>query len=477
LPRQTLPPKGETDRETGQEKKELRMQRVFVVDQNNRPLTPCHPARARVLLRKGQAAIFRRFPLVIILKHEAAGDVQPVELKIDPGSKATGVAIVVENKKSGNTVVWGCELQHRGETIKDNLLSRRAIRRGRRNRRTRYREARFDNRTRPAGWLPPSLMSRIHNVVTWVRRITSYTPVSLISMELVKFDLQKIENPEISGVEYQQGTLAGYEVREYLLEKWGRKCAYCGIGDIPLQVEHIQPKAKGGTNRVSNLCLSCDDCNKRKGSLDIREFLKGKPELLRRILQQAKAPLRDATAVNATRWALFERLKATSLPVETGSGGRTKFNRASQEYPKAHWIDAACVGVTGMAVRLNPDMPVLGIKACGHGSRQMCRMDRFGFPRTAAKGLRVIKGFRTGDIVKAVVPSGKPAGEHLGRVAIRTRGWFNIATSEGTVRDVHHKYCQILHHADGYNYSILKRKEDAAFLPMPEGRGTHAANM
>ena len=76
-------------------------------------------------------------------------------------------------------------------------------------------------------------------------------------MELVRFDMQQIENPEISGVEYSQGTLAGFEQREYLLEKWGRKCAYCDAKDVPLNLDHIHSRANGGSNRVSNMTMAC----------------------------------------------------------------------------------------------------------------------------------------------------------------------------------------------------------------------------
>src|SRR5436305_7277470 len=167
--------------------------------------------------------------------------------------------------------------------------------------------------------------------------------MSAISLELVKFDLHQLENPEISGLEYQQGTLFGYELRQYLLEKWTRACSYCGAQHIPLQVEHIQAKANGGTDRLSNLCLACDRCNKAKGKQDIRVFLAEKPDLLARILAQAKAPLKDAAAVNTTRWALYERLKQEGLPIECGSGGLTKFNRTPRNLTKEHWIDAASV--------------------------------------------------------------------------------------------------------------------------------------
>ncbi len=140
-------------------------------------------------------------------------------------------------------------------------------------------------------------------------------------MELVRFDMQKMLNPEVSGVEYQQGELFGYEVREYLLEKFNRKCAYCGKTDVPLQVEHIIPEARGGSNRVSNLTIACEPCNQKKGSQTAEEF--GHPE----VQAQAKKPLKEAAAVNATRWKLYETLKATGLPVEVGSGSLTKFNR------------------------------------------------------------------------------------------------------------------------------------------------------
>jgi hypothetical protein len=125
------------------------------------------------------------------------------------------------------------------------------------------------------------------------------------------------------------------------LEKWGRKCTYCGKENIPLQVEHIDPRANRGLNRIGNLCLACEKCNIAKGTKDIGDFLKKKPDLLKRILAQAKAPLKDAAAVNSTRWELFRRLEALSFPVECGSGGRTKYNRSRRGLPKTHWIDAA----------------------------------------------------------------------------------------------------------------------------------------
>ncbi len=264
-------------------------------------------------------------------------------------------------------------------------------------------------------------------------------------MELVKFDLQKQENPEISGIEYQQGTLAGYETREYLLEKWNRKCAYCGKSDIPLQVEHIQPRAKGGTNRISNLCLACEKCNTAKGTQDIKEFLKKKPEVLKRIIAQAKAPLKDATAVNAVRWALYERLKATGLPVECGSGGLTKFNRTTHEFSKDHWIDAACVGKSTPEHLGIDGVRPLHIKAMGSGNRQMCQTDKYGFPAKHRQRQKRYFGVQTGDIVRAKQ-------KHAGRVTVRAKGDFYIQR-EGSRITFSYKHCRILQKNDRYQYA------------------------
>jgi 5-methylcytosine-specific restriction endonuclease McrA len=256
---------------------------VFVLDTEKKPLTPCQPARARALLRDGKAAVYRTVPFTIILK-VAMPDavVKPITVKIDPGSKTTGFALVDPDGR----VMFAAELEHRGKAIKADLESRRSLRRGRRARNTRYRAARFDNRARLEDWLPPSLQHRIETTLTWVNRFSRWCGLEEIAVERVKFDMQLMRNPEISGVEYQQGTLQGYSVREYLLEKWSRKCAYCGVEHVPLQVEHIHPKAKGGVNSVSNLALACDPCNKKKGTLDIKVFLKNKPEQLKKVLAQ-----------------------------------------------------------------------------------------------------------------------------------------------------------------------------------------------
>ncbi len=439
------------------------MSKVFVLDTHKQPLNPVHPGRARLLLSSGKAAMLKRYPFTIILKTLVEQPVlEPLRVKIDPGSKTTGLALV--NDATGE-VVFAAELEHRGEQITKALARRRAVRRSRRNRKTRYRQPRYANRRKKKGWLPPSLESRISNVITWVKRLMRLCPISAMSQELVKFDLQRMENPDISSVEYQQGTLYGYEVRQYLLEKWGRKCVYCGAEHVPLQVEHIVPRAVRVDNRICNLTLACAPCNTKKGTQDIHVFLAGQPDLVARILAQATAPLKDATTVNAIRWRLYEGLLALGLPMECGSGGLTKFNRTRRAFPKAHWLDAACVGKnTPERLRLKGVVPLL-IKANGHGCRQLCLMDEHGFPRTKPKQKKFRHLFRTGDIVQARVPAHlKHPGIHVGRVSAKANGAFTIATKSGKVTDIGKKYCRCLQRADGYGYL---QKGEAAFLPAP----------
>ena len=442
------------------------MSKVFLVDSQRQPLDPIHPGWARRLLSSGQAAVLRRYPFTLILKKTMLEpEVQPLRIKLDPGSKTTGIAIL--NEKTGE-MVFAAELTHRGQQIKKALDSRRGVRRSRRARHTRYRKPRFRNRRRAKGWLPPSLESRLANITTWVRRFAQLCPIGAISMELVRFDLEALENPEISGTEYQQGTLAGYELREYVLLKWGHACTYCGKQDMPLQVEHIVPKAKGGSNRVSNLCIACEKCNSAKGTQDLAIFLKKKPELLKKIQAASKAPLKDASAVNATRWALFEQLKRFGLPIECGSGGLTKFNRISRELPKTHWCDAACVGKsTPETVHMKGITPLL-IEAKGHGTRKMCYTDKYGFPKRHRQRKKKHFGYQTGDLVRAVVPSGKYQGVHVGRVLARATGSFDIETGTGKAQGISQKYCHPIHRSDGYSYHTGKILPPASgFLSSP----------
>jgi hypothetical protein len=226
-------------------------------------------------------------------------------------------------------------------------------------------------------------------------------------------------------------------------------CMYCNAKNTPFEVEHLVPRSKGGSHRISNLGLACHCCNQKKGAKSLEDFVKDKAKLTR-IKAQIKAPLRDAAAVNATRWALFNALKGTGLPVHTGSGAQTKFNRKQQGIPKTHALDAACVGNVGVVKDWK--QPTLQIKCTGRGSYQRTRLNRNGFPRGFLTRDKAIKGFVTGDLVKAVVPKGKKTGVYTGRVAVRASGSFNIQTSAELVEGISHKHCKVLQRGDGYGY-------------------------
>lgn len=170
-------------------------------------------------------------------------------------------------------------------------------------------------------------------------------------------------------------------------------------------------------------------------------------------MKQAKRPLADAAAVNTTRFALLEVLKGTGLSVETGSGGLTKFNRSQQNLEKSHWIDAAAVGVSTPILNIKGVKPLF-ITSNGHGSRQSCRTDKYGFPSRYVPRFKFVKGFQTGDIIKAIVTTGKKVGEYIGRVAVRSTGSFNISTKNGLIQGISHKYCLAIHKKDGYSYAF-----------------------
>lgn len=444
--------------------KQPNFNKVLVLDTNRKPLMPCYPARARKLLDSGRASVFRRYPFTLILHDRTVeeSELQDLEIKIDQGSKTTGVALVVHGEKA-STVALAAHIEHRTD-IKSKLDSRRAIRRSRRQRKTRYRQARFLNRTRPKGWLPPSLLSKANNILNWVNRFARLTPLTKLALETAKFDTQKLENPNIQGAEYQQGRMFGYaDKKAYLLKREKRCCIYCGIhaSKAKMEIEHVIPKSKGGTDSLNNLVLACTSCNQAKGNQDVQVYLKGKPSVLRRVKSHLGANYKDAAHTNSIRLLILNKLrdiaKETGVTLTVGYGSTTKQNRLSLNLPKDHWIDAAVCTTDGTSVLVELALKPLVIKAVGRGSRQFCRMDKYGFPRTSPKPRsKNFFGFKTGDMVKVIIPNNAktkvPTGTYTGRVAVRSSGRFDIKTKDKKIA-IGHKYCQVTHLMDGYSYA------------------------
>jgi 5-methylcytosine-specific restriction endonuclease McrA len=229
-----------------------------------------------------------------------------------------------------------------------------------------------------------------------------------------------------------------------LLEKFGRKCAYCGCGETAFELDHIQPRSRGGSNRVSNVALSCHACNAAKGEHTAAEF--GHPE----VATQAKQPLRDAAAVNATRYALCDELRALGMPITTWSGGRTRWNRERFGIEKTHALDALCVGMLS-GVRMRAQL-TLAIKATGRGQYRRTNVDEHGFPVGYLMRQKQVMGIKTGDRVRAVVPEGFAArGTHTGRIAVRANRQFRM----GRVQGIPARFCRVLQRADGYDYTLV----------------------
>ncbi len=419
---------------------------VFVLDKTKTPLAPTTESKARILLKKGKAVVHKIFPFTIRLK-ENKTCTKSFEIKFDVGATVTGVAMVDAVK-----CFFFAQIVHRGKAVKKSMDSRRAIRRGRRNRNTRYREARFDNRTRPDGWLPPSVKSRADNVINFAKKYAKLIPLKKATVEKVSFDTSSMTNGEkLHGMEYQNGNLKDTKLREFIFKRNNHKCVYCG--NQGEEIEHIVPRSKGGTNSVFNLALSCRKCNNIKSNLTLKEFGKKVGKDFTH-LEPKKTPKHASIIQSARTYTLKELAK--DFEVTTGKGWETYSNRKELELPKEHYYDAMCIG-NNYKYKVVTNR-VLEVNAQGRGSRQMCRMDRFGFPRTKAKGSKMVKGFQTGDIVKAIVTQGKKIGTYLGKVAVRVSSNFNITTNRATIQGINHKYCKTIQKGDGYAYSIATIK-------------------
>ena len=423
---------------------------VFVLDKSKKPLDMISHAKARILLKNRLAVVHKIYPFTIRLKdNSCVGRDKTYTVKIDPGSRHTGVAIT-DNKDS---VVMLAEIEHRGHLIKKDLNSRKAVRRFRRNRKTRYRESRFLNRTRPEGWLAPSVKSRANNVINFIRKYKKLLSINKVMIENVSFDTAQMSSDDcLIGTGYQQGPLYQKKLRDFIFNKTNSICSYCGA---PAQeIDHIVPGANGGTNSPYNLTPACKICNAKKSNLSLKDFGK----IMNRDyshLEPKKLP-KDAAIVQSARNYMVKEITKLVSDITTHPSWLTKYNRDELGLPKEHYYDALSVGEVPTKFNFLTDK-ILTISAKGRGSRQMCRMDKYGFPRTSAKTSKSVKGFQTGDIVKAVVTKGLTKEEYFGRVIIKSSGFFDIKTKNGLAQSIKYKYCHLIQKGDGYSYSYNER--------------------
>ena len=423
---------------------------VFVLNRSKKPLNMITNAEARILIKKKLAVIHKVYPFTIRLKdNSCVSQNRAYTVKLDPGSRHTGIAIVDDRDQ----VVMLAELEHRGHLIKRNMDSRRAVRRHRRNRNTRYRPARFLNRKIPKGWLAPSVKSRADNVINFIKKYKKLINIDKVMIEHVSFDTaQMSSNTKLYGVKYQQGPLYQQKLRSFIFSRSNGKCVYCGAQAE--EIDHVIPRAKGGTNSVYNLVASCRACNQMKSNLSLKEFGKKINKNFSK-LEPKKLP-KDAAIVQAARNYMVKEVTKLVFNTTLHDAWMTKYNRDELGLPKEHYYDALSVGEVPNKFDFLTDK-VFQISAKGRGSRQMCLMNKYGFPRTKSKGSKLVEGFQTGDMVKVIVPSGLKQGEYLGRVVVRSSKCFDVKTKTKTVQGIWHKYFHIVQRGDGYLYNYERR--------------------
>ena len=306
--------------------------KVYVLNKDGKPLMPCKPAKARHLLRNKKAKVVSRKPFTIQLNWDCENNTQPIKLGIDAGYLHVGFSAITDTKE----LISG-ELTMRKNISK--LIEQKSNYRRTRRSKLWHRETRFDNRvkSKKKGWLAPSMQHKLQTHIKLIDKLKKILPINKTIIEVATFDQQKMQNPEISGIEYQQGELQGYEIKNYLLQKFGRKCMYCGKKNIPLEIEHIIPKSRGGSSRVSNLTIACRKCNLEKGSQTAEEF--GYPK----IQKQAKKTLKSTPFMNIVRKMLVQQINA-----EETFGYITKYGRIKYNLDKSHINDAFVIaeGIT-----------------------------------------------------------------------------------------------------------------------------------
>ena len=372
---------------------------VCVLDQNGKPLMPTtRLGKVYRLLKTQKAHIVSYEPFTIQLNYEPDTHIiQPMTLGVDSGAIHSGYSVANEHRE-----YYSAEVIARDD-ISKRLSDRRMYRQNRRSRKTRYRKPRFNNRkNKKKGWLPPSLEQKVAVQLNEIDHLYRHFPIEKIIVEVAEFDIQKIKNPDISGIEYQQGTLQGYNIRNYLLEKHNRKCFYCGKTVSDFEVEHMLPKSRGGSNRIDNLTLSCHNCNQKKDTLTAEEFIKQtlpakKAAAKLKQLPNEKHLFKYMTHMNATRWALYSAINKKYSNVEMTYGYITKYNRIKAGLPKAHHIDAKCI--TGFATVPSMKQTVVKVKMRRH-NRQLHRATfSKGHVRKAACLPTITFGFQLYDLV------------------------------------------------------------------------------
>jgi hypothetical protein len=362
---------------TGQAGQDLRVSAVYVLNMRGHPLMPTTPRKARTLLQEKKAKVISRTPFTIQLESATGETKQELVLGIDSGYEYVGLSVLTGTKE-----LYSAEVQLRTDMVKLNS-ERRMYRRARRGRNTRYRPARFDNRKKPDGWLAPSIQHKLDSHIKLINRVKELLPISLINIEVAAFDIQKIKNPEISGLEYQNGVQKdSWNVREYVLYRDNHTCQACHgkSGDPILETHHIISRQVGG-DAPTNLLTLCQTCHEKvskgKLNLDIKLPVGFKPE----------------TFMSTVRWTLVNRLRDAGNVVSHTYGYITKNNRIALGLEKSHRTDAFIIAGGTVQERSQTSFLIKQVRKC---NRKLFKGDRSHIKNTAP---RFIHGFQRFDMV------------------------------------------------------------------------------
>ena len=384
---------------------------VYVINKHGQPLMPTERhGKVRRLLNQGKAKVIKRCPFTIQLLYDTTDIVQEITLGVDAGSKYIGLSATTKDK-----VLYEADVELRNDIVK--LLSaRRELRRGRRNRKTRYRKCRFNNRThsKHKDWLAPSIEHKINTHLSVIEKVHKILPVSKIIVEVASFDIQKIKNPQIQGKEYQEGEqLDFWSVREYVLFRDNHECQCCKgkSKDKILNVHHIESRKTGG-NAPNNLITLCETCHTgyHNGTVKL-------PKIIKRGMK-----FKDAAFMGVMRWAFYNKLKKMYHDVELTFGYITKNTRIKSNLPKDHYIDARCISGNPLAVS---DGIVYYQKKIRCHNRQIHKLTIFKNSRRKRNQAEyLVKGFRLFDKVKYL-------GKEYFIFGRRNSGFFDIRNLQG----------------------------------------------
>ncbi len=378
---------------------------AYVLNKHGKPLMPCHPAKARILLKQGKAKVVQRTPFTIQLLYGSSGYKQPITLGVDSGYKHIGLSAV-----SGKRELYASEIELRDD-ISKLLTERREYRRNRRYRKTRYRKPRFLNRRRPEGWLAPSIQHKLDSHIKAVSQVAKILPISKVVVEVASFDIQKIKNPDISGEDYQNGEQKGFwNVREYVLFRDDHTCQICKgkSKDTVLEVHHITPRSKGGTDRPDNLITLCHTCHEKLHKGEIKAVLKPKNN-----------GFKPESFMSTIRWKVVDRLRELGYSVSHTYGYLTKNKRTGLDLPKTHINDAFVIAGGTNQERLDKYFFIKQVRKC---NRKLYKGARSHIKNTAE---RFVMGFQRFDKVLW-------KGTECFVFSRRKRGYFDLRKLDGT---------------------------------------------